>query len=75
MAEHSKIANPLPWTWEEHELSEGYSCIVYDANGIGVPGLDHLTREVARQTCDCVNRFASLRTVNAALERAGFRRG
>lgn len=34
---------PAPWTWEEHELSEGYSCIVYDANGHRI-GADHLSQ-------------------------------
>lgn len=34
---------PGPWEWEEHELSEGYSCIVYAANGMKV-GTDHLSR-------------------------------
>mgnify|MGYP001591249727 CR=1 FL=1 len=33
---------PGSWTWEEHELSTGYSCIVYDAHGMRV-GTDHLS--------------------------------
>ena len=63
------VESPLPWTWEEHELSEGYSCIVYDADGHGVPGLDHLTRKVAQETCDSVNRFAGLRAVKKAFRK------
>ena len=34
---------PGPWEYEEHQLSEGYSCIVYAANGMRV-GTDHLGR-------------------------------
>ena len=34
--------NPLPWTWETHEMSEGVASIVYDANGLRVQ-TDHLT--------------------------------
>jgi hypothetical protein len=33
------------WTWEEHQLSEGFSCIVYDEHGRMVA--DHLDRETA----------------------------
>lgn len=39
-------AHPGPWTWEEHELSEGFSCIVYDARGNRVM-TDHEGRETA----------------------------
>lgn len=35
------------WTWEEHELSEGYSCCVYDEHGMMVA--DHLDRETAEK--------------------------
>jgi len=37
------------WAWEEHELSEGYSCIVYDEHGQAVA--DHLSREDAAMVC------------------------
>lgn len=47
--------HPTPWAWEEHELSEGYSCVVYDANGHRVGGLDHLDRETAQDIVDGVN--------------------
>lgn len=33
--------SPTPWSAEVHELSEGYSGIVYDRNGISI-GADHL---------------------------------
>jgi hypothetical protein len=35
----------MTWTVEEHELSEGYSCIVYDEHGQAVA--DHLDRKRA----------------------------
>lgn len=38
MGEHT----PGPWSYEVHELSEGYSAIVYDARGQRV-GTDHLS--------------------------------
>lgn len=37
---------PRPWSYEVHELSEGYSGIVYDASGHRV-GTDHLSEEDA----------------------------
>lgn len=37
---------PRPWDYEVHELSEGYSAIVYDANGKAVA--DHLTEAQAK---------------------------
>lgn len=37
------------WTWEEHQLSEGFSCIVYDEHGQRIA--DHLTVERARLIC------------------------
>lgn len=39
---------PGPWTHEVHELSSGYSAIVYDANGYRLGGFDHLTEADAR---------------------------
>jgi hypothetical protein len=38
---------PGPWTYEVHELSEGFSGIVYAANGMRV-GTDHLSEADAR---------------------------
>lgn len=35
-----------PWTYEVHELSEGYSAIVYDEHGQMIA--DHLTEDRAR---------------------------
>lgn len=49
------LQHPTPWIWEEHELSEGNSCIVYDARGYRVGGLDHLDRETANDIVECVN--------------------
>lgn len=40
--------SPTPWSYELHELSSGYSAIVYDANGQRV-GTDHLTEIDARR--------------------------
>src|ERR1700676_3886446 len=57
--EHS----PLPWTYETHELSTGFSSIVYCANGYGVPGLSHLNEPDARLIITAVNSHAA----NAAL--------
>jgi hypothetical protein len=49
------LQHPTPWTWEEHELSEGYSCIIYDARGYQVGGFGHLDRETANDIVECVN--------------------
>jgi hypothetical protein len=38
---------PGPWTHEVHQLSEGFSGIVYAANGMRV-GTDHLSEDDAR---------------------------
>lgn len=35
----------VAWEMEEHELSEGFSCIVYDERGIAI--VDHLDRKTA----------------------------
>jgi hypothetical protein len=43
----------LPFTWEEHELSSGYSSIIYDANGTAVN--IHLHRDVAKYVTRAVN--------------------
>lgn len=39
--------HPLPWTWEERELSDGCACVIYDASGYRVGQVDHLNRETA----------------------------
>lgn len=36
---------PAPWSYEVHELSEGLSAIVYDANGTAIA--DHLDEATA----------------------------
>lgn len=41
------------WTYEVHQLSEGYSAIVYDENGRAVA--DHLREEHARLIVRAVN--------------------
>ncbi|HEX5320600.1 MAG TPA: hypothetical protein VFW46_15660 [Stellaceae bacterium] len=41
-------SNSAPWTYEVHELSEGYSAIVYDARGNRIGGFDHLDEATAR---------------------------
>jgi hypothetical protein len=40
------VAVSCGWTWEEHSLSEGYSCVVYDQHGRMIA--DHLSAEIAR---------------------------
>lgn len=37
----------VSWTVEEHELSEGFSCVVYDEHGQMIA--DHLSREQAHK--------------------------
>jgi len=43
----------LPLTWEEHELSEGYSSVVYDANGTAID--THLSSRQAEAIARMVN--------------------
>jgi hypothetical protein len=57
--------HPQPWTWEEHELSEGYSCIVYDARGQLVK-LDHLDSDTAAAVASAIQTRAALRALIAA---------
>jgi len=45
--------HPLPWSYEVHELSEGYSAIIYDAKGHCV--VDHLDEATANQIVKGVN--------------------
>jgi len=42
MAEHTEG----PWTYEDHQLSEGYSGIVYDQHGMRIA--DHLSHSRSR---------------------------
>ncbi|MGL4640563.1 MAG: hypothetical protein ACRCVX_12650 [Shewanella sp.] len=65
-----------PWSMEVHELSEGFSAIIYDANGIGV--LDHLSEDNARRIVAAVNATDGISTealehgcVAALVEAAG----
>jgi hypothetical protein len=47
------------WTFEVHELSEGFSAIVYDERGFAVA--DHLTERGARVMVEAHNARARLR--------------
>lgn len=47
-----------PWTWEEHELSTGYSAVVYDENGVAID--THISAEKAKHIVECVNACAGL---------------
>lgn len=51
---------PLPWTFETHELSEGFSSIIYDAYDHTVPGMTHLMEDHARLICAGVDSHAVL---------------
>ncbi len=46
------------WTWEEHELSTGYSAVVYDPGGIAID--THITAEKAEHIANCMNACAGL---------------
>ena len=61
MSGTSKIIrmHPLPWTHETHELSEGYSTIIYDADGKR-PTLDHMREDEASAITRAVNANAEL---------------
>lgn len=70
------FAPPRPWTWEEHELSEGYSCIVYDADGRKVE-LDHIDRNTAATvaaTFDLYDALARLERAYASALHVGYER-
>lgn len=61
------------WTWEEHELSTGYSAVVYDPDGIAVD--THIAAKKAEHIANCMNACAGLNPaaipdVVAALESA-----
>jgi hypothetical protein len=49
------------WTWEEHELSEGYSCIVYDQRGQAIA--DHLDRDTAAKIAAAPELYEALERV------------
>lgn len=59
--------HPTPWTWEEHELPEGFSCIVYDARGTRVGRLDHLDADTASVIVDGVNALMAPKTGRGAV--------
>jgi hypothetical protein len=61
------FAPPRPWTWEQHELSEGYSCIVYDADGRKVE-LDHIDAETAAVVASAFELRAALRSLTEAAD-------
>src|SRR5690606_20098180 len=46
------------WTWEEHELSTGYSAVVYDPDGIAID--THIAAEKAEHIANCMNACAGL---------------
>ena len=48
----------LPLTWEEHELSEGYSSIVYDGRGMAID--KHLSAAQAEAIARMVNAHGEL---------------
>jgi len=56
------------WTYEVHELSDGFSAIVYSERGYRVA--DHLTEATAKQIVDGVNSTALLRRQKEALVEA-----
>lgn len=62
------ILHPTPWEFEEHELSDGLSCIVYDARGVRVSRLDYLDRETAAEIVRGVNALSA--SLAAALAEA-----
>lgn len=49
------------WTFEEHQLSEGFSCVVYDGHGKMVA--DHLDRETAAKVSAAHEMFEALQVV------------
>jgi hypothetical protein len=51
--------HPLPWDYRTDQLSEGYSTIIYDANGHR-PILDHLREDEAIDILSAVNARAAL---------------
>lgn len=51
----------MTWTVEEHELSEGFSCIVYDERGRAVADhLDHKTARLIAAAPDLLNAVEAL---------------
>jgi hypothetical protein len=52
--------HPLPWDHRTDQLSEGYSTIIYDANGKR-PILDHLREDEALDIVRAVNAFEPLK--------------
>lgn len=57
------------WTWEEHQLSEGFSCIVYDEHGYAIA--DHLDRETAAKIAAAPELLKALEGVLKCIELAG----
>lgn len=51
---------PGPWAYEVHELSEGFSAIVYGANGMRI-GTDHLSESDARLIAASPTMLAALK--------------
>lgn len=52
--------HPLPWDHRTEQLSEGYSTIIYDANGHR-PILDHLREDEALDIVTAVNAHEAMK--------------
>lgn len=57
-----------PWSYEVHELSEGYSAIVYDERGHAIA--DHLTEDRARLIAAAPELLAALQWALAELDKS-----
>lgn len=58
-------AKKAGWTYEVHELSEGYSAIVYDEHGQAIA--DHLTEKQARLIAGAPVMLAALKKARGAI--------
>lgn len=61
MAQHTQE----PWSYEVHELSEGYSAIVYDERGHAIA--DHLAEDRARLIAAAPELLTALKDIRAEL--------
>lgn len=59
---HGMPTSRAPWTYEVHELSTGFSAIVYDANGQRV-GTDHLSEADAALIAAAPAMYDALRKI------------
>ena len=58
--------HPLPWDYRTDQLSEGYSTIIYDADGHR-PILDHLREDEALDIVTAVNAHEALKDALQAI--------